>query len=345
MQVVDQAQDLPGAEPGRPNLEQQVITDGFPLQVAAEAPPTQSDWWTQKRTALYRSQLEVAEKLRAAGLDTVAGRIERCGVTESLYFCSNCGHTHYVPYHCGNRLCPACAAYAAQKRTQALRALYLRMSRPKFLTLTMTRATTLRDGVQRILKAFRRWRNLRSIKARILGGVYKIEWKAKPDGWHVHLHALIDAHYIPFPLLVATWAHAIDQSHASVELRDARNVDVAREIAKYVAKPADLRTMTTEQVAEVATTIRHTRTLSAFGKYYCVSLQDLAYQEDPHAYACPHCGATGCVYPLAAGPLVFGEHWNDVYEAIMTTGPPERLRQDIPPELLEAARAAELFFD
>lgn len=120
------------------------------------------------------------------------------GVMEhKAYSCTDCGHSGKVREMCGMKICPDCI----QKRILTLFARYRphveNFKSPKLLTLTVRNFPTINnDRVRFILKAFSKLRRRKVFRC-VRGGVYFVETTNTGNGWHIHIHAVIDSPYLP----------------------------------------------------------------------------------------------------------------------------------------------------
>lgn len=243
-----------------------------------------------------------------------ANELKRCGVTKQLWICGGCGQTSYVNYSCHRRICALCAYRISTKRAHAVKQLFLTMKNPKWLTLTMERSDNLAAGVARIRKAFAKWRRLKAIKRRIDGGIYQIECKPKADGWHIHLHALIDSLWLPKPLIWRTWAYALKQKIASVDIQgNLSGRKIAHYITKYATKPAEIGSDNPGAALEYLETLSHARLFGTFGSCHNALPKD----ETKTPLPCPHCGATREYMPFTLGYIIYGgDEWKLIAAAV-----------------------------
>jgi len=110
------------------------------------------------------------------------------------------------------------------------------MTQPKLLTLTFRSTHSLtRATITHCIKCLAKLRHRKLWKNAVKGGLAGLELTWGPPGWHPHLHCLIDADYIPRPLLIANWK-AITGGAWHVDIRQIAPEDGVLEVAKYVAK-------------------------------------------------------------------------------------------------------------
>lgn len=122
-----------------------------------------------------------------------------------------------VPMSCNSRVCPRCCRKVRAQNQRTVHELLERVddrrrargvgpARYRFVTLTLPSSQTFLGGRHRLAAAWSRLH--RSDVWRDVGAcVGAFETTHTAHGWHVHLHAIVDA-YLPRPLLCRRWAHA-----------------------------------------------------------------------------------------------------------------------------------------
>jgi len=147
-----------------------------------------------------------------------------------------------------------------------------RMDAPRFITLTLRREReeTLRAMIDRLFSAFRTLRSDQRWRSRVVAGVWVLEVTrgSRGDGWHAHVHAIIDGEYYRQQELSIDWGKASKGS----TIVDIRRVDsrkqAARYVAKYVGKGADVAAWSAAEICDFARGIFRRRTLGTFGKLF-----------------------------------------------------------------------------
>lgn len=146
-----------------------------------------------------------------------------------------------MPLACHCRACPMCAA----KRRRTLRKQFTErtkaMARPKLLTLTLVHSSEpLRTQAAKAKEAFRRLRSHAVWKQQCSGGFWVLEIKPSKngEGFHVHIHAILDSVYIPQDWISKRW-HKITGDSLIVDIRQISPKRAAY-LAKYVAKGSEL---------------------------------------------------------------------------------------------------------
>lgn len=138
---------------------------------------------------------------------------------------------------CKQRGCPICDGIRGYRLAEVLSARLKTYAHPKFLTLTLkTRDVSLRAQVQFLLAAFNRLRRYSVWKQLAGRGAYAIEItrNSKTKAFHVHLHAILNAKYIPQHWISDTWKSITGGSYI-VHIRTADD-RAAKYLGKYMAK-------------------------------------------------------------------------------------------------------------
>lgn len=262
--------------------------------------------------AKHATNLHLAATLQTLGETTYARALRECTVTEALWICTACGNHQYHVNHCQQRLCAICAPKQAAKRSYRVHQITEAMTNPKWLTLTMQRVPDLAQGLHDIRAAFGRWRKLKCIKQIVNGGLYKIEAKPKPNGWHVHIHAIIDGAYLPVQLIWSTWQRSLRHPHAGAHIKKIAGKLQARDYSKYAAKPEEVVTWPPAKLLEFVTAWRNVRMWQTFGKYFNYKLDADLDCPPVNPNVCDKCGSSENWIPIRAGPWVFRETWGQI---------------------------------
>lgn len=308
--LLSQAEKIQPNDPPFPVVPDTSLEAGTPaLGLTAEAVTSATTPPAPQLSARIGANQELARRLEKMGNTKAARALRDCQKMLTLYCCDKCHSAWHAPIHCGHRFCHVCQPKRARRVAYFALQLFARAKEPRWMTLTMLRAPTLAIGLQNLRDAWRSWRAIPGVRKLLHGGFYQIEVKPKADGWHVHIHALIDGHYFPKSVLWATWAKALHQASASVQINRCSGPQIVRYVTKYATKPAEFDAWTDEQIAEYAAATYHRRLTGTWGTWYQKTLEDLLDGWEPRVFACPHCKATGTCYPARAGPRIWGEAW------------------------------------
>lgn len=187
---------------------------------------------------------------------------------------------------------------------------------PLFVTLTMENSESP-ESVRELRRAFGRFRNRRLWKESVKGGVAAIEVTNKGNGWHPHLHALVDCEWLsvhcppPHPReseadkkrkfeyarreLSATWADVLGQETAVVLATRAHGEQTVKEVLKYSIKGSELIEVKGE-IAPMLRILEMTRLITTFGSLYGKT-KELDALDDSKPPACEECKSTGTMLP------------------------------------------------
>ena len=199
-------------------------------------------------------------------------RFENCGRHAYLFKDMLDGSFVLRSETCKLRICPACRRRYQHAAIQRIRDL-LHDLKPKtwqFITLTIrhTRAP-LKQQADFLKLAFRRLRQRSLWKAAVQHGyaVLEVTYNDHKDEWHPHLHVLAKCRYIDWRLLRKHWISVTNGSHA-IDCGYVRSIPNACDyVAKYLAKPPSLSTITTtERRQDYYQAIQRSRFLMPFGK-------------------------------------------------------------------------------
>lgn len=142
------------------------------------------------------------------------------------------------------------------------------IKQPKHVVLTVRNADVLtKQYVQTIKSAFSRLRRTKFAR-NWTGGFYSVEVTNESRGWHVHIHALVDAKWIDARELSQQWAKAVGQEFAIVKVKDARGADYLAEVTKYAVKGNDLSRWSSPDIVAFIDAFDGVRTFGVFGTLY-----------------------------------------------------------------------------
>lgn len=121
------------------------------------------------------------------------------------YECSDCGHKGTVKQRCGLPICPDCIADRSKRILGKFWPFVKDFKNPKLLTLTIPNIPYLTSlEIRKIIKAFGKLRRL-VLWNRVIGGIYAIEITNIGNGFHIHIHAVLDSPYIPRNKIKTAW--------------------------------------------------------------------------------------------------------------------------------------------
>lgn len=246
-------------------------------------------------------------RLEAEGETELAARLAKCGERMNLV-CVDCGHVHETLVRCKLRWCPSCASSVAATRTARFRFAVRKFKWPLFLTLTQSNLITLEKTDVRALKAaIRRLRGRSFWKQKVRGGVQSIELTNIGNGWHLHVHLVIDCDWLSilskpprasntaeekaWKVLVAkselqeAWRQCLRQELDPIIHVKRASGDIEMEVLKYTIEPDALEEFEGE-VGPVIRAMEGSRLMGAFGSCYRLQAQIDAV-EGKQQFTCP----------------------------------------------------------
>jgi len=261
----------------------------------------------------------IADKFIFHGYPEIARQLHACEETEVLAACTHCGASWYIINHCRQRVCPLCSYKIARKRGTYLLAMTAHMQHPKLLTLTLPLWTSVPQlGIKHLRHCFNLIRGRAFFRA-VAGGAYQIELKQKPEGWHIHLHAILDAPFIPYQQIFTAWSQITHNPVPQVDIRAATSLAARTYAAKYAAKSAAFFDGETDPVAWYQAT-KGQRLFTTFGKWFNFKLQDVPQTNstEPFQAVCPRCGKAKTTFLARDGPYMYGfDVWRTISDAIV----------------------------
>lgn len=210
----------------------------------------------------------VAAKLRVAGKTEEAFKLETCHTEYTIATCGDCGRVTKFPNRCDLFYCPECAAHLQNERAKQVRWWTQEIHQPKHVVLTVRNVPDLTpEHVDQLRGWFTRLRR-RKFARNWSGGFYGIQVTNRNHGWHLHLHALINAKWIDEIGLRDEWREITGNMGYNVHVSDAREESYLRELTKYVVHGAQLAAWTPDQLATYLDAFTGKRTFGVFGSLY-----------------------------------------------------------------------------
>jgi NADH:ubiquinone oxidoreductase subunit len=208
-----------------------------------------------------------AAKLRQSGHPKLAAELENCGALGVWKVCRNCGHCTVQTNTCKRHHCPECSAARATQRASSMCAAARRAARATHIVLTLRNTTKLtRQAYTQLWKAFARLRRASACRA-WRGGAATAETTNDGNGWHLHIHAIVDCPPINTASLSATWFKATKGTGTIVKALPLTTSEHRQAASRYVCKPPRLAAWSGEQLAEFAAATAGARTATSFGNW------------------------------------------------------------------------------
>ena len=210
----------------------------------------------------------VADKLRQAGLEDTASKLDNCHTYYTVCQCCQCRKVRKFPNRCDLFCCPECQASLAADRRKQVEWWVNEVRQPKHVCLTLKNTATLtRKDVVRIRTDFARLRRRKFCK-NWNGGFYSIEVTNEGKGWHLHLHALVDSVWIDQLELAEQWQSVTKGRGRIVWAKRARSGSFVVETAKYIVKGNMLAAWSPDKLKQFVQAFQNLRIFGVFGSLY-----------------------------------------------------------------------------
>lgn len=266
--------------------------------------------------------------------DRIASTLRDCHQTRVLACCRACHGAWYVLHKCRQRVCPICSAKVFRTRAEFLRRAAAQCKHPKLITLTQPLVENHpREAITKIRDAFAKLRKTECWKS-VTAGAYTIEVIPKPEGWHIHMHVLVNSEYIPYQKLWSTWGELIGHKVIQTDIRAADNKNAQQYLAKYCAKSVSMY-LGDKTIVDWYRATKGQRLFVTFGSWYNKHLEEIDPQFVPFIphCLCPHCKTEKTTFLARDGPMIFGHEFWNAAATEFTGGFPERLAEGIPDPL------------
>lgn len=246
-------------------LETRGVTE-HPTQRDADQFPTWQQELIWAKGTIYKNS--IAAKLRSISRTDEATKLEKCHTIYTVAQCSSCKTVKKFPNRCDQLFCPECQPRLSSDRRKAVEWWARAVKQPKHVVLTVQNVPDFTR--EHVLQFKKWWRNLRRTKfaRNWLGGFYSLEVTNEGRGWHLHLHALVDAKWIDALELSAQWAKITGNMGRIVKVRDARGADYLKEVTKYAVKGVQLAAWPAIDIATFIDAFNGPRTFGVFGDLY-----------------------------------------------------------------------------
>lgn len=259
--------DLP-AEVTRPEKSASVRTARFEsVQVQTRGTKSQAH-----QGSLWRNgevfALTVVAKLREYGRSDLLEGLADCHTQTTNARCTGCKKVNRFWNRCDLFYCPRCQPRLARERADGVTFWANKVRQPKHVVLTMTNTRDMtKKHVRHLIQSFAKLRR-RAFAKHWRGGFYRVEITNEGKGWHLHLHALIDADYIDARKLSVTWNDCNGGFGHIVKVKDARGHEYLKEVTKYAVKGNMLAEWTGAQIAEFVDAFKGCRSFGVFGSLF-----------------------------------------------------------------------------
>lgn len=251
--------------------------------------PKQLEIW--RRQTIHKET--IAAKLREAGRQDLASSLEDCHSYYTFCVCGDCGTVRKFPNRCDQFFCPECQPTLAREREQQVKWWTELIEQPKHVVLTMKNISDLQPGHVDELRA-----NLTKLRRRKFcsnwrGGFYSMEVTNEGNGWHLHLHVLVDAKWIDSAQLALEWDSCTRGFGRIVKVKDVRQWDYLHEVTKYAVKGPQLAAWSPETIATFIAAFQGKRTFGVFGALYAARTEFAEFIASIRT-AKPRCNCGSC---------------------------------------------------
>jgi hypothetical protein len=251
----------------------------------------------EQRKLEAQAALELLRRrLKAEGETELLAKISICQQPLEM-LCVDCGTKKTMAKSCKRKWCPCCKRRLAAQRSAELGYIVERFRWPLFVTLTMKNAFDLSSGeIRKMRRAFGKLRNRKLWKTRVKGGIACVEVTNIGNGWHPHLHCVLDCAWLawktPAPQkgdskeelkakfqaaaveLETAWAKLLGQTSASVKVKRCSSSTIAKEVVKYTVKDEDL-IESEEPIGELIRALESCRLMTTFGQAHGKCVGDI----------------------------------------------------------------------
>lgn len=245
-------------------LESRGVTAPIPPSSRHRAEQPQQEFW-EKLSVFSES---IVAKLDTCGRSDIADQIRDCHSIVTYKRCCGCAALSKFYNRCDRLWCPLCTPRLARERREAVEWWTREVSQPKHVVLTCRNSETITRATVRAFKsAFASLRRSAFCRG-WRGGFYSLEVTNEGRGWHLHLHALVDARWIDARQLAVEWGKRVGQDFSIVKVKDARDSSYLAEVTKYAVKASQLAAWSGGDVAAFVEAFTGVRTFGVFGSLY-----------------------------------------------------------------------------
>lgn len=102
------------------------------------------------------------------------------------------------------------------------------------LVLTVRSQENVKSMSQFLVRSFKKFRQRKIFQSHAVGGCYVMEITHNDSGWHVHLHCIIQALFIPQAELLSEWRSIVQ--HGGVFIKTIPKQAIINYLTKYMTK-------------------------------------------------------------------------------------------------------------
>ena len=223
--------------------------------------PWQDEFWA--RQSVFKTS--VAAKLREVGQEALAMTLDACHTEWTVQICNDCSKSRRFPNRCDLSFCPECQPRLAGERKKAVEWWTKLVTQPKHVVLTVKNTLDIATGHLSEIKSWFGKLRRRKFARKWRGGFWSLEVTNEGRGWHLHIHALIDADYIDGGTLAREWASVTNGFGRIVKVKDARDREYLSEVTKYAVKGSMLAKWSSSDIEKFVLAFSRQKTFGVFG--------------------------------------------------------------------------------
>lgn len=259
----DLADPSESAPPGRRDPDS---PDG-PIKLEKRGVSSHADhpeFWS--RQTIWKHSL--IAKLKEVGEETISAKLEACHTMRTIMRCTGCGKAEVFWNRCELKICPECTPRLARERRESVEWWTKQIAQPKHVVLTVRNTSMITRSMVKDLKdSFTRLRRMKLCRS-WRGGFYSLEVTNESQGWHLHIHALVDAKFIPADQLSVAWDQASRGAGYIVKVKDCRERSYLQEVTKYAVKGSDIASWPSHDILAFIAAFEGVKTFGVFGNLY-----------------------------------------------------------------------------
>lgn len=254
----DEAPSTPRVDPAQPGQTVKLETRG------ATSHAEQRLLWSKQ--TIFKST--IVAKLRSVKAHDLAEKLDDCHTKVTVAQCTGCRSVSKFYNRCELFYCPECQPRLARERKESVEWWTKTIPQPKHVVLTVRNVDTITKSYVQWFKAcFSKLRRMKFAR-NWQGGFYRLEVTNEGRGWHLHLHALIDAKWIDSGQLAKKWGDIVGQDFAIVKVKDVREKSYLEEVTKYAVKGSELAGWQASDIRAFIEAFSGVRTFGVFGSLY-----------------------------------------------------------------------------
>ncbi len=216
------------------------------------------------------------EQIDDSGSSSYSERLVTCRTKAWFVRHDDTGQVRIASEKCKLRWCFFCSQTKQKYITMEVTKWLEHAENPKLLTLTVKHSSApLPDQIKFLYDCFVKYRKRKLLTNAIAGGVwfFQITFNKETEEWHPHIHALLDARYMPHEELKNLWSKITRGSHI-VHIRVVNDPErTVAHNARYAATPASLLGIPEDHWVEMFLAFHGRRLCGTWGTAKKISLK------------------------------------------------------------------------